>query len=138
MHLEAASAQISGIWRRPKSREATKSVARSGVTTSVRAAQTARTAAFRYGATLFDDVVDVEFADAGNTGGGAGGEPFAVGTRSTLFSAAMAIRKAVSPMMSGIGVGEYGAGSGSARKIRGRLASGAGRILRALGCCGSA
>src|SRR5260370_20018183 len=29
---------------------------------------------------LFDDVVDVEFADAGNTGGGAGGEPLAVGT----------------------------------------------------------
>src|SRR5260370_8526204 len=34
---------------------------------------------------LFDDVVDVEFADAGNTGGGAPGETFPGWAPSTFF-----------------------------------------------------
>src|SRR5258708_28454181 len=62
---------------------------------------------------LFDDVVDVEFADAGNTGGGAGGEPFAVGTAlNFVFGGDGDTQGSVADDEGGIGVGEDGGRGG--------------------------
>ncbi len=90
---------------------------------------------------LFDDVVDVEFADAGNTGGGAGGEPFAVGTAlNFVFGGDGDTQGSVADDEGGIGVGEYGGRVGIGfEKFGGDLPAARGEDLdERLGAAGAA
>ena len=64
---------------------------------------------------FLDDVVDVQVADAGNLGSGAGGEPFAVGAGNHfVFGGDGDAQGGVADDEGGVGAGEHGGGVGIA------------------------